>query len=321
MKTFLKLSLILLIFSVNGFAKTATIHFTMKNFKGSISIYDPELQYDLAKKRFIELNLNANGLASYAIEINKPTYLVLYSISNINFSWYLFVSPGNDLFLTADFSKKSNQLTVTGKGSNNNQPEIFALTNVATQSFIGDKTPDRVIAALNKQSLLNKSILANYIKVNKPTPAFITNATVNLKYFVPSQYYAFSHNNLFRSKEELKLWHRVQDSLFATVKLSNDEALNAYNYDQLVDNFGMREAEAGKMLYESSPQKFYKQWFRNNTAQGKKVFNGTQTGILNNMVIDKYFSTKTAEYAYAHTIKYKVFKADYPAVISIFNHL
>ena len=320
MKTFLKLSLLLLIFSVNGFAKTATIHFTMKNFKGSISIYDPELRYDLAKKRFIELSLNTNGLAAYKMEINKPTYLVLYSLSNINFSWYLFVSPGDDLFLTADFSKKSNQLTVTGKGSNNNQPEIFALTNMDTQPFKGDKNPDRVIAALNKQYLLNKSILSNYIKINKPTAAFITNATFNLKYFVPSQYYAFSHNNLFRSKEELKLWHRIQDSLFATVKLSNDEALNTYNYDQLVDNFVMREVEAGAMLYESSPQTFYKQWFRNNTAQGKKIFDGKQTSILNNMVIDKYFRAKTAEYAYAHTIKFKVFWADYPAAVSIFNH-
>ncbi|WP_419802993.1 hypothetical protein [Mucilaginibacter sp.] len=255
------------------------------------------------------------------MDTNQPTYLFLQSVSNNAFHWCLFLSPGDELFLSADFSKKDNQVTVKGKGSNNNQPEIFALTNMDMQPFNDEKNPDQVIAAINKQYLLNKTILTNYIKANKPSAEFIKNAMVNLKYFAPANYYEFSHNHtLFMSKQELKPWLRIQDSLFATVKLSNDEALNAYNYNKLVDNFVMREAEAAKMEYEANPAEFYHRWFKANPAKGKKEYNGTQTGVLNNMIIDKYFSGKAAEYAYGQTIKLKFVRADYPAVVSMFNH-
>lgn len=321
MKIFFTYIILIVFFSVDVFAKTAKVHLMIKNFKGSVSIYDPQLRYDLANKRFIELSLDAHGYVSYTMDTNQPTYLFLQSVSNNAFRWCLFLSPGDELFFSADFSKKDNQVTVKGKGSNNNQPEIFTLTNMDTHQFNGDKTPDRVIAALNKQYLRNKSILANYIKVNKPSAAFINNASINLKYFAPANYYEFSHNNnFFKPKKELRPWLRIQDSLFATVKLSNDEALNAYNYNKLVDNFVMREAEANKLAYEANPAEFYKRWFKVNPAKGKKEYNGTQTGVLNNLVVDRYFKGKAAEYAYGQTIKLKFVRADYPSVVSMYNH-
>ena len=321
MKTSFTFAVLILVFSVNAFAKTAKVHLMIKNFKGFCSIYDPQLRYDLTQKRFIELKLDAQGSATYSINTDQPTYLVLYFQSNKVFNYSLYLSPEDELFLTADFSKKDNQVTVTGKGSSNNQPEIFVLTNMDMQPFNDEKNPDRVIAAINKQYLLNKTILANYIKANKPSAEFIKNAMVNLKYFAPANYYEFSHNHtLFRSKQELKPWLRIQDSLFTTVNLSNDEALNTYNYNKLVDNFVMREAEANKIAYEANPAEFYHRWFKANPAKGKKEYNGTQTGVLNNMIIDKYFSGKAAEYAYGQTIKLKFVRADYPEVVSMFNH-
>lgn len=321
MKTFITCILMVLLLSTCTPPKSSTVHITVKNFNGSVYVYDPNLRYDLTKKRRISLPLDARQSATYTMDIEQPSYLILYFSPNKFLYYSLFLTPGDELFLSADFAKKSNQVTVTGKGGNNDQPEIFALTDMDTQSFKGDKTPDRVIVAINKQYFLNKSILANYIKVNKPSAALIKNAEINLKYFAPDKYYEFSHNNnLFKSKEELKPWLRIQDSLFATIKLSNDEALFAYNYDELIGNFVMREAEAGTILYKSSPQSFYKQWFRTNLAQGKKIFNGNQVGLLHNMVIDKYFSGKAAENAYGQTIKFKFLRADYPAVTSMYDH-
>lgn len=307
------------IFPVNVFARTAIVHLMIKNFKGSVSVFDPKLRYDLAKKRFIELGLDAHGSASYTMDTDQPTYLVLHSMSNSAFSWCLFLSPGDELFLTADLASNNDKITISSKGSSNNQPEIFALTNMDTEPFRSDKTPGRVIAAINKQYLLNKNMLTSYIKVNKPSDAFIKSAMLNLKYFAPANFYEFSHSDPFRPKEELKPWLRIQNSLFKTVKLSNDEAVNAYNYNKLVDNFVIREAEAGKLMYESNPAEFYKHWFPTDPAKGKIEYNGTQTGVLNNMVIDKYFSGKAAEYAYGQTIKFKFVRADYSTVIEMYS--
>ncbi|RYE19193.1 MAG: hypothetical protein EOP45_13010 [Sphingobacteriaceae bacterium] len=317
--SFLVWIILICFFSENTFAKTATVHLVIKNYKGSVSIYDPQLRYELAKKRFVEISPDAQGAASYTMNTDQPTYLLLRSLSNNAFNWCLFLSPGDELFLTADFTSKDHRVTITGKGSNNNQPEIFALTNLDTEPFRSDKTPGRVIAAINKQYLLNKNMLTSYIKVNKPSDAFIKNAMLNLKYFAPANFYEFSHNSLFRPKEELKPWLRIQDSLFATVKLSNDEAVNAYNYNKLVDNFVLREAEAGKLMYESNPAEFYQHWFPNDPAKGKIEYNGTQTSVLNDMVIGKYFSGKAAEYAYGQTIKFKFVRADYPTVIEMYS--
>ncbi len=321
MKRFFACGTLFLLFSINAFAKTATVHLTIKNFKGSFSIYDPQLQYDLTKKKVTSLLLDAHQSASYTINIDQPTYLVLFFWSNKSFNCSLFLSPDDELSLTADFTKKNNQVTVTGKGSNNNQPEIFALTNMDTQPFKGDKTPNRVIAAINKQYLLNKSILANYIKVNKPTAAFISNASINLKYFAPVNYYEFSHNNnLFKSKEVLKPWQRVQDSLFKTIKLSNDYALNAYNYTELIDNFMFRETETLDIKYQNQPTVYYKQWFHTNPAKGDRKFKSWYLGIITKKIVDKYFTGKAAECAYGRALKYRLARADYPAVVSIFNY-
>ena len=315
--------LLSLALSVSALAQNAMLHVSVKNFKGSISFFDPSFSYELTKKKFNNFLLDKQGSASYTMLTDQPSYFVLSFNSNDLFNYSLFLSPGDELFLTADFAKKDHQVTVTGRGSSNNQPEIFALTNMNLYQFNGDKTPERVIAAIHKQYLLNKSLLANYIKVNKPSAAFVRNATLNLNYFAPANYYEFSHNNnLFKSKQELQPWQKIQDSLFATIKLSNDEALNTYNYTKLVDNFVFREPEALRIQkdYEIHPTQFYQQWYRASPAQGRKLFNGSQLGILNNLVIDKYFSGKAAEYAFAQTVKYEYFKADYPYVMLVYDH-
>lgn len=320
MKFFLTWSILILILSTNTFAKNATMHFTLKKFSGRISVYDPELRYDLTKNKMAPIQLDAHQSASYTIAINKPTYLILYFESDRFFNWSLFLSPGDDLFLTADFSKKNNNVVVTGKGNNNNQPQIFALTNMDTQQFKGDTTPNRVIAAINKQSLLNKAILANYIRTNKPSTEFVKSALINIEYFVPVTYYEFSHNNNFgRPNQQLRKWQKVQDSVFSTIRLSNNNALIGYNYTELVDNFIMREMGDAWMEFRSNPTLFYKQWFNSSMPQDEKLFNSAQAGILIKKIINKYFTGNAAEYAYCQSLKFILHKADYQSAIVIFD--
>jgi thiol-disulfide isomerase/thioredoxin len=322
MKFFFTCCLLILFFSTNIFAKSATVHITVKNFSGRITLYNPELGYDLTVKRATDLHLDAHQSASYTMVIDKPTYLILNFSSNKDVNCSLFLSPGDELFLTADFSKKTNNIVVTGKGSNNNQPEIFALTNMDIRPFNDDATPDRVIAAINKQWLLNKGILTNYIKVNKPSVAFIKAVQTNLQYFATLNYYLSSHNNINgKPKNQQRKWQKIQDSLFSASKLSNDDALTAYNYTQLIFNFTLYEPGDLWGEYTNDPVLFYKQWFHSDTARGKKLFNYAQSGILIKKVIDKYFTGKAAEYAYGQSIKFEfLYKVDYPSTILLFDH-
>lgn len=314
--------LLILLFTVSAFAKSATVHITIKNFKGSVNLLDPELRYDLTKSKVTSLHFDSHQSASYTMAIEKPTNLILYFLSNSFFNYCLFLSPGDELFLTADFSKKNNNVIITGKGSNNNQPEIFALTNMDTQPFKADATPDRLIAAINKQYLLNKRILADYIKENKPSNSFIKTAAANLEYFTPAIYYECYNNNKFgKPKEQLRKWQKVQDSLLSTVKLNNSNALTAYNYTHLIDNFMLREPEKLLLEYRAQPVLFYKQWFHADTVRGEKLFNDAKIGILITKIISKYLSGPTAEYAYCQSLKFVFHKADYPSTVLLFNHL
>lgn len=314
--------ILLLLFSINALAKSATVHITIKNFRGSGDVYNPELRYDLTKKKVTGIQLDPQHSVSYTLDLNKPTYFVLYFLSDKYFNYALFLSPGDELFLTADFAKKTNNITVTGKGSNNNQPGIFALTNMDTEPFKGDKTPDRVIAAINKQYLVNKEILTKYIKQYKPSIDFIKTASINLAYFVPVNYYEFSHNNNFgKPKDELRKWDKIQDSLFSTIKLNNSNALAAYNYTHLIDNFLIREPEALAMEYRTNPKLFYKQWFHPDTTRANALLTSVPQAILTQKVIDKYFSGQAAEYAYGESLKFEFNKSDYPSTILLFDHL
>ena len=312
--------ILILLSSINAFAKSATIHITIKNFNGSISVLNPELRYDLTKDKVTGLTFDTHQSVSYTMDIDKPSYLILYFSSNRFFNYSLFLSPGDELFLTADFGKKNNNVLVTGKGSNNNQPEIFALTNMDTQPFRDDAMPDRVIAAINKQFVLNKHLLAKYININKPSTAFIKTAMINLQYFAAVTYYELYHNRFGIPKQQLRKWQKVQDSLFSTIKLSNSDALTAYNYTHLIDNFIMREPEQLLIEYRTQPVLLYKQWFHSDTVQGKKLLNDAKAGILIKKIIDKYFTGKAAEYAYCQSLKFEFHRADYPSTVFLFDH-
>jgi hypothetical protein len=171
MKKILSCGILIVIFSINTYAKNATLHIIIKNYTGSITVYNPGLRYDLTKEKIEDIKLNLHQSASYSLNIAEPTQLVLYFLSNKFFNFSLFLSPGDDLLLTADF--KNNKIIVTGKGSNNNQPEIFALTNIDTKLYKGDTSPNRAIAAMNRQLLVNRHLLSSYIKANNPSSAFV----------------------------------------------------------------------------------------------------------------------------------------------------
>jgi thiol-disulfide isomerase/thioredoxin len=311
----------ILFLSISAFAEKATVHITVRNFSGSVSVRNPQLRYYLTKDDGINLPLDAHHTTSYTIDIDKPGCITL-RFFNKTYNYDLFLSPGDELFLTADFSRADHNITVSGRGSNNNQPEIFALTNMDTKALDDDKTPDRVIAAINKQYLYNKAALARYIKVNKPTGAFIKNARANLQYFALYNFYNAYRSNIYgKPKEHEPKWQKILDSLFSAAKMSNDAPSVVYNYTRLMDQFPILEAGQLWNEYRNNPDMFFKQWFHTNKARGEKLFNEAQLGILIEKVIKKYFTGQAAEYAYGNAIKYVYFhEKDYLSAVLLFNH-
>ncbi|AMR32114.1 hypothetical protein A0256_12120 [Mucilaginibacter sp. PAMC 26640] len=309
-----------LFFSLNSFARNAVVHITIKNLRGSALLYDPQFRYDLSKRTQL-LKLDADQSVTYTMFLDHPDYLILLFSEKLS-KYSLFLCPGDELFLSADMSAKNDNIKVTGKGSNNNQPEIFALINMDVKSFDNDTDPNRVITAINRRFLVNKSILLDYIRVYKPSPEFIKAANYNLQYFAPMAFYESSHNNVFGKPYAQKVkWKNIQDSLFSNARINNGSALTAYNYTRLVDDFLLR-GELSDLMdeYRTNPKLFFKKWFHTDQIHGKELFNYAQVGMLNKFIIDKYFTGTTAEYSFGQAIKYLFNKADYSSAAFLFDH-
>lgn len=315
------------VFAVAQTTKVNVAFLNAKNFSGFVAINNPSARFDPAAKGRGAITLNSVQAGSATIDIKQPQFVVFscrYSIVKGNnpdkyFYHALYLTPGDNLTIKMDMAE-TNNITVTGKGSNNNQPEIWGLTYMNTESFRRDTLPDRVIAAINKQYQANKTMLGNYIKKYKPSEAFVKAAQFNLAYFAPGIYYSFSHNNNFgRSGAYLRKWQIVQDSLFATVKLNNDAALTAYNYTSLVSEFTLREKERLWVEQRTQPELFYKEWYHKDVAEAKKLFADEQRSIFIEQVINKYFTGKTAEYLHARLIIGNYYESNYHNITTIFD--
>jgi thiol-disulfide isomerase/thioredoxin len=149
----------------------------------------------------------------------------------------------------------------------------------------------------------------------------------------------------------LRKWQKVQDSLFASVMpngidgqassrkgnlpkvsianndrspangLNSDEALTSYNYPKLIFWFCLREKERLWMEEHDHPTSFYKQWYHTTPAKGKAFFRDERGSLLVEKIINKYFTGKTAEYAYSGLLKYNLYSSNYQNITLIFDHL
>ena len=90
----------------------------------------------------------------------------------------------------------------------------------------------------------------------------------------------------------------MNDSLFALIKLNNDDALNTYHYTNLIATFLEREMEHFSDEDYLHPIAFYKDWYGTDTANGKKIFNSDKKNLVQEKIINRYFTGKTAEYLY-----------------------
>lgn len=300
-------------------AQKISVNFVTTGFHGDVHVFDPAVNYD--PKNFISIvHLNKNGAGIYTANLSKPRYVVFWFSDDY---YSIFLSPGDDLSFKAQFTKNGVAVIISGKGSNNNQPAIFQLTNIDLNQFKDDKTPDRVIATIKSQEARNSIILKQYIEQYKPSADFIKNMQMNIQYFALNNYYGFYHNthSPYNSTPYDKQWQGIEDSLLSKHKLNNEEALSSYNYDQLIITFLMRKGELAEHKEEPQhPLTFYRDWYHTTAAKGRKIYANESRNIFFERIIKKHFSGKSAEYLYAELFRQHFRFSDYKNLDLMFEH-
>lgn len=326
MKRIIRILFTFLFFTIGKInAQKVNVNIVTTGYHGDVHVFDPAVNYD--PKNFLSIiHLDKSGAGIYSTDLSKPRYIVLHFTLQdyTQFRYSLFLSPGDDLVFKVQFTNHiPTAVNVSGKGGNNNQPEIFALTNIDLTRFKEDKTPDRVIAAIKSQEFRNTIILKQYIKQYKPSPNFIKNAQLNSQYFTLNMYYEFYHTKYLSAANNpyYKEWQGIEDSLMVKHKLNNDNALMSFNYEHLIDNFLIQE---GPILRNEAEMQqsaaFYKDWYHTTVSKGKKIYAGESRNLFLERMINKYFSGKTAELAYAQLLRFHFRFSHYEGLDLVLAH-
>jgi hypothetical protein len=331
MKNKLFIALLLSVFFfAPSMAQNASINIKMAGVtKASCEVWvsDPPLKKSDFRKGYKDVPLKEQNSATEVFELKQPKFISMIfepqKPEGKPIFYRFFLTPGDHLSVNIDFSKTANAIEVFGKGSNNNQPEIGTMKEPDIHSFYGDTLPNRVIATIIRQEVLNKKTVHDYILKYKPSAEFIKAWNLNLNYEAPETYYAFKENNKHGKNRSAFLrnankWQKIQDSLFYSISsekqspivlnkeinsrismLNNQNALMSIYYTRLIESFLLREKESLWLESNNNPKSFYKDWYNtDDVAEGKKQFDDDQQTLLKEKIINKFFSGAPAEYLY-----------------------
>lgn len=296
----------LLVFSTGVIlGQNATLHVTLANSQAiNCIVYIP----GQPKEGLFGLPLNESGSATCSFKLIRPEFVNI-SFHNTDenknnyMAYLLYISPGDNLALNADMNKSAAETRLSGKGCNNNQPQLSILDDSYTFSFFNDTLPNRVINAINNIQKIQLNNLDKYIKLYGPSLSFINDWKMNLRYYTADLYYFFKEQNKFRIgdayQRNIGKWQKISDSLASVTKLDNDAALGTYHYDRFLNNFLNWEKERLSVEARLHPEAFYQEWYNADTVKGKKQFYSDGKNLVSEKIIHRYFSGKTAEYLYA----------------------
>jgi thiol-disulfide isomerase/thioredoxin len=329
MKRLFSIVIPMLLLAGAAYAQKSSLNISLANSTAKecdVWIYNAAERFGQGLTGYLELPLDKNGAVSRTFSFTRPQFVRLYCSSDTaeskHFYYNIFIRPGDDLSLKADFNKENNGIIVTGKGSENNQPAISSFADMEQQRFYGDTLPYRIIAAINKQQPIDKRTLDEYIKKYKPSDEFIKASKYNLEYFPYKAYYTFKEGNKYQVWQaygrNIAAWQKIQDSLSARVVLNNEDALLSFNYIELIGDFLLREKERLWEVRFKEPEAFFKQWYNAGVTEGTKLYNDDQENLLQEKIINRYFTGKCAKYLYAVLLNGAIGVNDPKNVVEIF---
>jgi thiol-disulfide isomerase/thioredoxin len=301
-----KLLLILLAFPLLTTAQEATIHFDIKNCAAKNvwvtkdSYTNPERLFETESE--IEVPL-INGKADWSCKLTHPIQAITYykdSVTGQYYSYVFYLSPGDNLIFSFDSKNSETMYAVKGKGSKNNQPLIQKLVNnrLNLDAFKKDSLPNQAFKAIQERHALNQKILKDYISKNRPTKDFENIHTLYVQYFPMWTYVRFKGNQKFNIRQpylrnETK-WQAIEDSLTHATPLNNTELLSINEYDYFLSTYLTRikeriwlHPELLKGYYGTATQE-----------EAVKIHNEDPENHLQEKIIEKHFTGKTAEFLY-----------------------
>jgi thiol-disulfide isomerase/thioredoxin len=254
------------------------------------------------------LALDQEGTASYTLPLKKPQRISFFNFKPgpdvPPFGCTFYLRPGDSLSVTMDPNQKDFAVTVTGKGSENNAaPFITWSFELDMQSFSKDSLPYQGLAAIRRQQHSNDSAVKEYFSKYRPSRDRSSSLRYDLQYYTAQTYYDFMANNKYFAGEayqrNLPVWKAIRDSIFSTIRLSNDDALTSYIYRRLLNSFLLREKERLWLEERTHPDEFYKEWYGTTMQKSKDEYDDDQTNALQEKIINRYFKGRTAQYLYS----------------------
>lgn len=329
MRSFIVLLTFQLFFVSLGFGQNATVFIDLKNASssGALIIRNNRLVTDHFKKSVIKLNFNKSHVTKVSIILNNPQFVTLTCGSKdslqLDLQYQLFLSPGDEIYVRGDLKKKDFGLSVSGKGSNNNQPLSGLNEDFDLRRYYGDTLPDRIISDIVDFKNRKTNNLMKYIKLNHPTRAYIEMSLQNLAYEMIHDYFLFKEGNRFKIKfaykRNYKRWQSLEDSLMKDIKIDNPDALGSYLYREYIGTYLFRTKEKLWEYSNMSPENFYKEWYSEDSANAKSHFNDDPNNLLQEKIIRKYFKGRVAEYLYAVLFDMALDDSDYQNMLPIYN--
>ncbi|AHF18076.1 hypothetical protein NIASO_19880 [Niabella soli DSM 19437] len=264
----------------------------------------------LFKKRYWSAPLR-EGEVIQKFSLAKPTFIVLdYEDVTIKKSsrYQFLLTPGDSLLFTVNRQQADYSITVTGRGSENNQPAIQGIYNsLDLKSYARDSLPERVLQALSKQNDRNKMVTHAYIDKYKPTQAFVKLLQLHNRYFPVWEFIQFKGQQKFSAGEAFRrnqqTWQTEEDALVAANPLNDPQVLDIPDFVYFLPMYVFRKKES---LWEEShknPASFYKDWYHTSEQEGKKLFLSDMENDLQERIINRYFHGQTAEFLYGALLK------------------
>ncbi|GAB3933411.1 TlpA family protein disulfide reductase [Mucilaginibacter myungsuensis] len=361
-----KIALLALLSAASFYASAQRVKLDIANTTATTVtyLYGDAFDNRIEGKTKYQISADQHRTADITFNFKQPTRASLVlspdgGYGKQTFFYRLYLSPGDDIMLSADFKANGNGLTVTGKGSENNQPLLAfrPLVVSSEQRFLGDSVPDRVIAVINKEQLESKAALNEYLKKYNPSAPFVKAQKYDVEYEALTTYFGFKENNKGRGKQpyarNVAKWQRVQDSLLDAISrdlalparvsankpapadksdillkhipgrkysvINNPDALGTSNYNSLIREFVGRYREYLSEQAFYRPKDIIAAWYGADSVAAKQAYNDDSNNVLREKIINKFFSGTVEEYLLANLIADIKAKANPKNVVSIYN--
>lgn len=292
-----------------GNAQDVIINGVLENFTATeVNIYRPSKGFfwDYFKEAWITVPVKNNKF-QFKINTDQPEIVSLSFDGNNkieSFRHTLFVKKGYILNLQYAARGDSIRTGVTGNGASDNYwLPIKISRNFELFNKRKDTIPNAVFNFIMRTYKDDSLSVASYIRKYKPSEDFKNVWQYQLRYQVLNDYYGFSENHKYNIQEayarNLFAWKNLQNELFASVPLSDDNAIVAPYYQALIRIFLRRKKESLWTEAYTNKSLFLQDWYGNDTIAGGKTYMEDKENRLTQKIINRYFSGKPKEYAYA----------------------